>query len=215
MFSKIKMLTDSDKLGVMRVEVKLKKLVFSELPPNFPLFKLANITAANMFQNLLALHAVDPDNQDSISVEDIYKVTDYLAALPSLVTTRPTRRTKKKTADSSTEPLADLEWPPAEEEFIVALEDDGWCIGSVISFDEASNIIKVHLLEPIKTRAKDDTGKTYWIYSEDENVDLFEEKHILSVRPSISLAKNIKRKDPVFALMNREVIEGITALLYQ
>ena len=52
------------------------------------------------------------------------------------------------------------------------------------------------------------------IYSEEESVDTYEEKHILAVRPSISLAKNIKRRDPVFSLVNREVIEGICATLF-
>ena len=77
-------------------------------------------------------------------------------------------------------------------------------------FDEQSNTIKAHQLEPIKTLAKDDAGKTYWIYSE-ESYKHFEEKHILAIRPSVQLAKNIKRKDPVFALMNREIIDGISA----
>ena len=40
-------------------------------------------------------------------------------------------------------------------------------------------------------------------------------KHsILDMRPSVSLAKNIKRKEPVFALLNREIIESITATRY-
>ena len=106
-----------------------------------------------------------------------------------------------------------MEWPPQEEEFVVALETDGWRVCCVISFDTASNTIIAHQLEPIKTRAKDDHGKTYWIYSTEEK-EAYKKKHILTVRPSIILAKNIKRKDPVFALMNREVIEGISASLF-
>ena len=78
-------------------------------------------------------------------------------------------------------------------------------------FDEQSNTIKAHQLEPIKTLAKDDAGKTYWIYSEEESYEHFEEKHILAIRPIVLLAKNIKRKDPVFALMNCEIIDGISA----
>ena len=214
MYGKIKKLSEQDKLALMRKEIKFKKMVFSELPTEFVLFK-QYISAVKMFQNLLALHAVDPANQDSISVEDIYEVTDALASLPSLDVTKPSKKNKPTEAQSTSKPLEDLEWPPAEEEFIIALEEDGWQVGSIISHDEASNTIKAHLLEPIKTRAKDDFEKTYWIYSEEENVDCFEKKHILSVRPSLSLAKNIKQKDPVFALMNREVIEGITASLYQ
>ena len=34
------------------------------------------------------------------------------------------------------------------------------------------------------------------------------------MRPSVSLAKNIKKKEPVFALLNREIIESITATRY-
>ena len=41
----------------------------------------------------------------------------------------------------------------------------------MISYNENSNTIKAHLLQTIKTRAKVDTGKTYWINSEEENVD--------------------------------------------
>ena len=110
--------------------------------------------------------------------------------------------------------MTDLEWLPSEEEFIVSLEEGDWHNCSAIVHDEKFNSIKAHQLEPIKTCAKDDTGKTYWIYSEEERVEHFEEKHILTVRPSVSLAKNIKCKDPVFALMNREIIDGVTAQMF-
>ena len=81
----------------------------------------------------------------------------------------------------------------------------------MFSFDETSNSVKAQQLHPLKTRAKDDVGKTYWVYSDEENVDTYEEKHILSVRPSLTLAKNIKRKEPVFALLNREFIEAFSS----
>ena len=87
-----------------------------------------------------------------------------------------------------------LEQPPSEEEFFIALLENEWSVCSVISYDENSNTIKAHLLQAIKTRAKDDTGKTYWIYSEEENVDTFEEKNVLAMRPFINLAKNIKKR---------------------
>ena len=77
----------------------------------------------------------------------------------------------------------------------------------MISCEKASDTIKAHL-------HLHDAGKTFWIYHEEENVDTFEEKHVLAMRPSISLAKNIKRRDPVFALMNQEVIEGMTSQFY-
>ena len=69
-------------------------------------------------------------------------------------------------------------------------------------------------LEPLKTRAKVDQGRTYWIYFTDEGSDFYKRKHVLDLRPSVTLAKNIKRKDPVFALLNREIIEALTQPLY-
>ena len=214
MFAKIQKLGEQDKLALMRKEIKFKKMVFSELPSDFALFKQFGITASKMFQNLMALHAVDPTNQEFISVEDIYEVTDVLASLASLHRPKANKKRQPQSAEVAQETLADLEWPPQEEEFVVALEADGWRICCVISFDETSNTIIAHQLEPIKTRAKDDYGKTYWIYSTEEKEEAYQKKHILTVRPSIFLAKNIKRKDPVFALMNREVIEGISATLF-
>ena len=74
--------------------------------------------------------------------------------------------------------------------------------------------ISVQSLSPLKTRAKDDEGKTYWIYPAEDNVDDYEKKHVLEIRPSVSLAKNIKRKDLVFALLNREIIEALAQKLY-
>ena len=37
----------------------------------------------------------------------------------------------------------------------------------------------------------------------------FERKHVLEIRPSVTLAKNVKRKELVFALLNREIIEAM------
>ena len=96
MFAKIQKLKEEDKLVLMRKEIKFKKMVFSELPTDFVMFKQYNITASKMFQNLMALHAVDPANQESISVEDIYEVTDALASLPSLH--RPKASRKKQSS---------------------------------------------------------------------------------------------------------------------
>ena len=45
--------------------------------------------------------------------------------------------------------------------------------------------------------------------SNDEVLDDFERKRILEIRPLITLAKNVKRKDLVFALLNLEVIESM------
>jgi hypothetical protein len=62
------------------------------------------------------------------------------------------------------------------------------------------------LLEPINKCAKDDIGKTYWTYPIEESMNFYKQKNILGRKLSVSLAKNIKRKDPVFALYNREVL---------
>ena len=71
-FDRIKKLSDKDQLSVLRVEVKFKKVMFSEMPSDFVYFKQFNISAKQMYENLLALHAVDPTNQAIITVEDIY-----------------------------------------------------------------------------------------------------------------------------------------------
>ena len=66
--------------------------------------------------------------------------------------------------------------------------------------------IEVQLLDPLKTRAKDNQGKTYWIYCANDQSDVYARNHVLDLRPSVKLAKNIKRKDPVFASLNREMV---------
>ena len=92
MFAKIQKLSEENQLSLMRKEVKLKKMVFSELPADFVLFKQNNISASKMYQNFLTLHVVNPANQETVSVKDIYEVTDALASLPSL---EPKKRSKK------------------------------------------------------------------------------------------------------------------------
>ena len=86
--------------------------------------------------------------------------------------------------------------------------------GSVQSYNDEQDAILAQLLTSLNTRAKDDKGKTYWIYPSEEKLDLYKRKNILDIRPSISLAKNIKRRDPVFALCNREVIEALSIQLF-
>ena len=162
-----------------------------------------------MYENLLGLHSVESCNQEVISVEDIYEITDSLNNLPL----------GKKTTNSTVQAtpsgfLADLQWPPDEEEYVVTLEEDGWSIGSVQSYNNEQDAILVQLLTSLNTRAEDDKGKTYWIYPSEEKLDLYKRKNILDIRPSISLAKNIKRRDPVFALCNREVIEALSIQLF-
>ena len=57
--------------------------------------------------------------------------------------------------------VANLEWPPHEEEFVITLDKDEWNLGSVQGYKVDADEIEVQLLEPLKTRAKDDQGKTY------------------------------------------------------
>ncbi len=56
MYNKIQQLSEPDQLSVMRREVKFKKIMFSDLPSDFPLFRQYNIIAKVMYQNLLQLH---------------------------------------------------------------------------------------------------------------------------------------------------------------
>ena len=114
----------------------------------------------------------------------------------------------------SSDLVGDFQWPPKEEEFIVTLQEDGWTLGSVLSCQGGDEKISVQSLSPLKTRAKDDEGKTYWIYPAEDYVDDYEKKHVLEIRPSVSLAKNIKQKDLVFALLNREIIEALAQKLF-
>ena len=62
-------------------------------------------------------------------------------------------------------------------------------------------------LASLKTRAKDDMGKTYWIYPDEEEVNFFEQTNVLETRPSEVVAKNNKWKN--LALLNREIIDAI------
>ena len=114
MFAKIQKFSEQDKLALMRKEIKFKKMVFSELPSDFVLFKQYNISATKMYQNLLALHAVDTANQEIISVEDIYEVTNVLASLPSLDATHSSKKTTRPHSVASEEPFADFQWPQSD-----------------------------------------------------------------------------------------------------
>ena len=48
----------------------------------------------------------------------------------------------------------------------------------------------------------------------EEQLENYEKKHTLEIRPSVSLANNIKRKDPVFQLLNREIVEAVCAQFF-
>ena len=128
MYNKIQKLNEQDQLAIMRREVKLKKAIFSDLPSDFVLFKQLNISAKKMYQFLLSLHAVDANNQESISVEEIYEITDSLTTLSLAGHTKRSRASSQSTTTPET--MADLQWPPQEDEFVITLKD-GWKLGSV------------------------------------------------------------------------------------
>ena len=109
--------------------------------------------------------------------------------------------------------MRDFIWPLEEEEFVSTLQEDGWSLGTVQSYNQQHDRISVLALSTLKTRAKDDKGKTHWLYPYDEVPDKFERKHVLEIRPSVVVAKNVKKKDLVFALLNREVIEAMWGVL--
>ena len=210
LYARIQKLGEQDQLSVMRREIKFKKVVFSEMPSDFVLFKQYNISAKQMYQNLLALHSVDATHQEVISVEDIYAVTELMDSL----TVQKQPRKEPVLSSGSAEGESDMPWPPQEEDFVIFLEEGGWNLGSVQQYNPDHDSIRVQSLTSLKTRAKDDRGKTYWIYPDEDTVDDYQQKHILDIRPSVIVAKNIKRKDLVLALLNREVIEGICEKLY-
>merc|ERR1712237_216279 len=105
------------KINFQSREIKFKKLIFSELPSDFVLFKQNNISAKQMYQTLLALHSVDACNQEVISVEDIYEITD---SLDSLSVGKPQKKSK---VAQQPEEEADLEWPRQEDEFLITLDE--------------------------------------------------------------------------------------------
>ena len=148
-----------------------------------------------MFNNLLALHVVEESNQESISVKNIYEITKSLS-FPVYEQERKVRALPETQAPA----ITDFKWPPQEEEIVITHN-----LASVQGYSSMSNEIQGQLLTTLQSWAKDDFGKTYWVYSE-ENTNSYKKKNILDMRPLVSLAKNIKRKEPVFALLNREVI---------
>ena len=178
MYNSLQKLDENDQLSVMRREAKLKKTMFSEMPTDFILFKQYNISAKQMYQNLLALHSVDSSHQEVVSVEDIYAVTE---SLDSLSMQNPTKK-RSALAPERRAPTGDVQWPPQEEDFVITLDEGGWGLGSVQSYDPDQDSIQVQLLQTLKTRAKDDKGKTYWVYPDEENVDQFQQKHVLDIR---------------------------------
>ena len=118
MFNKIKKLSEQDQLSIMQREVKFKKLLFSELPSDYPLLKQYNVNFKVMFTNLLV---VEENNQVTVSVEDIYEITEHL----TLPTSKPKQKTKESANKVATS-FADLDWPPKEEKFVITFDEKEW-----------------------------------------------------------------------------------------
>ena len=104
------------------------------------------------------------------------------------------RNPSNMSSSSNSNLVANLDWPSNEEEFdsleFDTLDKDGWNLGSVQGFNVDADEIEVQLLEPLKTRAKDDQGRTYQIYSDNNQSDICKRNHALSLLPSVRLAKN-------------------------
>ena len=154
-------------MAILRREGKLKNALFLEMPSDFVYFKQYSITAKQIYKNLLALHMVDPSDQEIITVEDIYVASESVG-------NQDANKQAKRSRAPVEEPLRDFSWPLQEEEFVITLQEDGWNLGLVQSYDPQQDSICVQALATLKTRAKDDQGKTYWIYPNEENVDDFE-----------------------------------------
>ena len=79
-----------------------------------------------MHENLLALHTVNPSNQEVITVEDIY-VSSKSAG------TQSASQQAKRSRATYEEPLGDFIWPLEEEEFVITLQENGWNLASIQS----------------------------------------------------------------------------------
>ena len=77
------------------------------------------------------------------------------------------------------------------------------------SYNQEENSILVQALSTLKTKAKDDKGETYLLFSNEEVADDFKRKHNFEIKPSVIVTKNVKRKDLVIAQLNHEIIEAL------
>ena len=67
-----------------------------------------------------------------------------------------------------------VNWPLEEEDFVIALKEDGLSLRSVQSYQQENDCISVQSLNTLKTWAKDDRWKTYWVYPDEEVSDTYQ-----------------------------------------
>ena len=104
-------MSEQDQLSILRREVKLKKVMFSEMPGDFFFFKQYNITAKQMYENLLALYTVDPKNQDVVT-EDVYIASESAGI-------QAANKSAKRSRAPAEVPQGEFIWPVEEEEFVI------------------------------------------------------------------------------------------------
>ena len=74
------------------------------MPSDFVYFEQYNITTKQMYKNLLALHMVNPCDQEIITVEDIYVVSESVGNQSAFKQAKRARAPAEK-------PLRDFNWP--------------------------------------------------------------------------------------------------------
>ena len=116
---------EQDKLSLIRKGIKVKKLIFSEFPNNFVLFKKYNIFSTKMYQNLLELHGVDSSNQEIITV-----MKEQMFLLQTLLLSALNHQKNLQSYVWWHLKGLLLEWPPSEKKFFVAFLENGLSVQS-------------------------------------------------------------------------------------
>ncbi len=81
-----------------------------------------------------------------------------------------------------------MTWPPHEDDFVITLDEQGWQLGSAQGYNPESDAIEVQCLETLKTRAKDNHGKTYWMFPFNDQHGNYKQNEVLDSQLSVSLA---------------------------
>ena len=85
--------------------------MFSEMPSDFVYFKQYNITAKQIYENLLALYTTDPKNQDVVT-EDVYIASESAGI-------QAANKSAKRSRAPTEVPKGEFIWPVEEEEFVI------------------------------------------------------------------------------------------------